>query len=161
MMYIPFCTSAFKREGACPPLLSPIGSETAKALTTSWTHRWKQLVRMAEPSYILPASDLTMLDCMWENHWTLGIVQLRLRKWRMEFTTQHLLTVKYLRQQLSLWTVCRPAIRMFLSNYRKIYATTSVSFQYLRSTVDKYVGKSVLDTSTYLKNMCWKVIEAL
>jgi menaquinone-dependent protoporphyrinogen IX oxidase len=43
--------------------------------------------------------------------------------------------------------------RMFLSNYRKIYATTSVGFQYLRSVVDKYAEKSILDTSMYLKCM--------
>lgn len=68
-------------------------------------------------------------------------MQWHYRKWRLEFTTQHLSTVKYLRQQLSLWTVCRPARRMFLYNYRKMYATTSVSFWYLSSVVDKYTGE--------------------
>lgn len=41
-----------------------------------------------------------------------------------------------------------------------MYATTYVGFQYLRSGVDKYAGKFILDTIMYLKCMSLKNVPA-
>lgn len=137
-----FLLVPLKGKGCVLPFLSPVAREMAGAQTTAWTHRKKQLVSMAELSS-WPWTFQLWTICE-KNHW---IIQLHYKKWRVEFTAQHLLTVKYLKQQLSLWTVCRPAVRMFLSNYRKNYATTSVSFQYLRSVVDNI-----------LRNLSWTLV---
>lgn len=96
------------------------------------------------------ASALTTVECLWEKPLEFKIKQLHFKTWKkMELIPQHLSSAQHLRQ--SLWTICRSAISMSLSNYRKMYASASVGFQYLRSVVDKYAGKAILDTRMCLK----------
>ena len=46
-----------KGQGFATLFLSFIDSEVARAPTSPWTHRWKQLKRIAEPSYWLDLSE--------------------------------------------------------------------------------------------------------
>lgn len=137
---MPLSTSALKREGVRPPLSFSCCPGDGRSSNNCLDPQEEAACEHGRAVLL----DLSTMDYMWKNHW---IIQLHYRKWRVEFTAQHLLTVKYLKQQLSLWTVCRPAVRMFLSNYRKNYATTSVSFQYLRSVVDNI-----------LRNLSWTLV---
>lgn len=86
----------------------------AGARRTPRLYRWEHTVRSAA---------LTWSSAPWpvcvRQPLAFRMIQLRYRKWKMESAAQHLSTVRHLRQQLSLWTICSPAIRMFLTELQK------------------------------------------